>query len=71
MLVSQVNGSLQDNLESLLTMKEVAEALRIGLSTAYLLAERGELPVVRIGRSVRVPRSALQRWIQQRVECPA
>ena len=28
----------------------------------------GELPVIRLGRSVRIPRRALAEWIEQRTE---
>lgn len=43
-----------------LTIEEAARALRIGRSAAYEAARRGELPAVRIGRSLRVPRRALE-----------
>jgi excisionase family DNA binding protein len=37
----------------LLTVPEVARRLSLGRATTYLLVQRGELPVVRIGRAVR------------------
>ncbi len=37
--------------------------LDVGRSTVYELIARGELPVIRIGRLVRVPRPALEEWI--------
>jgi len=53
----------------LLKVPEVAIALGISRAKAYELAnipmEYGGLPVVRIGKSVRVPRAALQQWIDQ------
>jgi excisionase family DNA binding protein len=49
----------------LLTASDVAAALRIGVSTAYRLMLAGELPSVRIGRSVRVPRAALEEWVRR------
>ena len=48
----------------LLTAQEVADRLRIGKSTVYLLCRRGELPHVSIHRSVRIPADALRRWLQ-------
>lgn len=52
----------------LLRASEVAAILGIGRSTVFELAASGELPVVRIGRSVRVPRHALYRWIEERTQ---
>lgn len=42
-----------------LTIEEAAKLLRIGRGAAYELARRGELPVVRLGRTLRVPRHRL------------
>lgn len=47
----------------LLTVPEAARALRIGRNLAYALVARGELPSVRLGRIIRVPRGALARWL--------
>jgi excisionase family DNA binding protein len=47
----------------LLTVPEAARRLSLGRATAYLLVQRGELPVVRIGRAVRIPARALEAWI--------
>ncbi|WP_240432435.1 helix-turn-helix domain-containing protein [Rubrobacter indicoceani] len=44
---------------------EVAKELRIARSRAYELVATGEIPAVRIGRSVRVNRKELERWLQQ------
>lgn len=52
----------------LLTLEEVAAELRIGRSTAYLMAQRGELPVCRFGsKLIRVPREEFDRWLAKRV----
>lgn len=52
-----------------LTVPEVAVRLRISRTAAYQLARRwldGDLtdgiPAVRIGRSIRVPAAAFERW---------
>jgi excisionase family DNA binding protein len=46
-----------------LKVPEVAEVLRIARSQAYeLVANRG-IPAVKIGRSVRVSRKELERWL--------
>jgi excisionase family DNA binding protein len=43
-----------------LTVEEAGEVLRIGRGAAYEAVRRGTLPAVRIGRSLRVPRQALE-----------
>lgn len=55
----------------LLTVEEAAAMLRIGRNTAYELIARGELPHVRLGRLIRVPRHALERWIEEAARMPA
>jgi excisionase family DNA binding protein len=59
-----------DELPEVLTVEEAAEILRIGRGTAYELARqwretngRHGLPVVVLGRSLRVPRSALAQML--------
>ncbi len=47
----------------LLRVQDVCRLLDVGRSTVYELIARGELPVIRIGRLVRVPRPALEEWI--------
>ncbi len=47
----------------LLTVPEAAKFLRISRNLAYELVARRELPCVRLGRVIRVPRTALDAWI--------
>ncbi len=54
--------------ETLLRMSEVARILNISRTTAYELAQRGELPVVRFGKSVRMLKSELVKFIQEHSE---
>ncbi len=49
-----------------LKVPEVAEVLRIARSRAYELVADGEIPAVKIGRSVRVSRKELDRWLEGR-----
>ena len=48
----------------LLTIKEVQEATQLGRTKVYELMRDGRLPVVRIGRTIRVRREALERWLE-------
>jgi excisionase family DNA binding protein len=43
-----------------LTIEEAGELLGVGRSTAYAAARAGQLPVVRIGRRLLVPRHKLE-----------
>ena len=47
-----------------LKVPEVAAQLRIARSRAYDLVADGEIPAVKIGRSVRVSRKELDRWLE-------
>ena len=42
-----------------LTVGEVAEMMRVSTMTVYRLVHSGELPAVRVGRSFRIPESAV------------
>jgi len=43
---------------------EVAQELRIARSRAYELIANGTIPAVKIGRSIRVRRKELERWLE-------
>jgi excisionase family DNA binding protein len=51
----------------LLRPREAARLLGLGRSKVYLLIASGDLPSVRIGRSVRVPYEALRSWVDQNI----
>ena len=52
----------------LLTIPQAAEQLAIPKGRAYELARRGKLPIVRVGKYVRVEPTALARWISSHSE---
>jgi len=54
------NGSIV-----LLKATDVAKILKISRSSAYQLMQKGEIPTVRIGRSVRVCESDLVTFIEE------
>ena len=47
-----------------LTVTEAAELLGISRALAYELAARGELPVLRLGRRIVIPRKALEALVE-------
>ena len=46
-----------------LTVEEAAEVLGIGRNSAYEAIKRGEIPALRLGRRLVVPRKALDRLL--------
>ena len=71
----QEDGGSKEELPLVLSVEEAASVLRIGRSAAYEQARiyraiggRAGLPVVAIGRSLRVPRAALLELLD--VGCP-
>jgi excisionase family DNA binding protein len=53
-----------------MTVEEAGKLLGIGRSSAYGAIRRGELPFLKIGRRVLVPRSALFRKIEDLQQDP-
>lgn len=50
----------------LLTVKEMAEILGIGVTYAYRLVNTKGFPVLRLGpRQIRIPFEGLKRWIEK------
>jgi excisionase family DNA binding protein len=50
-------------LESVLTVPEVAEILRVHSTTIYRLVKRGDLPGFKIGGNWRINRASLDLWL--------
>jgi len=61
----------RDTQPLLLHADEAAALLNLGRSTVYRLMASGELPTVRVGRAVRIPRGGLLRWIAKQTGEPA
>src|SRR3954469_6221306 len=49
----------------LLTPEEAAEVLRVGRTTIYALMKAGDLHPVHIGRSCRISRAELERYVRR------
>lgn len=46
-----------------MTVAEVAAVMRVSKMTVYRLVHSGELPAVRVGRSFRVPKQAVDEFL--------
>ena len=51
-----------------MTVEEAAAFLRIGRNQLYEAVGRGEVPHGRIGKTIRMSRSALVRWLNRSCE---
>jgi excisionase family DNA binding protein len=56
-------NSNMDDARLLLTVAETADLLRISKNKAYELVRLRMIPSVHLGRKIRIPRQALDRWI--------
>lgn len=51
--------------DEIMTLKEVAEYLKLAEKTAYRLAAEGKLPGFKVGGSWRFRREDIDRWIEK------
>lgn len=51
----------------LLTVPEAAHLLGVGRSQMYAMLANGEVPRMRVGRSIRVPAADLALWVRRKV----
>ena len=58
-------GDLPASERLLLTTEEAADLLRVGRTTIYALIKSGTLHPVHIGRSCRISRAELERYVRQ------
>ena len=54
--------------DEILTIREMAELLKINEKTAYKLATAGKIPGYKLGGSWRFERQEIAKWIQRKVE---
>ena len=55
---------MTDATNDVLTVEEAAELLRIGRNQLYDACGRGEIPHRRIGRTIRLSRAVVLRWLE-------
>lgn len=52
-------------LPDIITVEEMASFLRIGRNAAYKMIQGNEIAYVRIGRTIRIPRRAIEEFINK------
>ena len=60
----RTNQSVAPARIQMLTMHEVADRLGVSLQRAYEMGRAGLLPIVRMGRQIRVEETRLMSWIE-------
>jgi excisionase family DNA binding protein len=55
--------SLGDKYKASMTVRDVAKVLGIGDEATYAAVRAGEIPSIRIGRRIIVPRAALEKFL--------
>lgn len=63
---TNMNASMIRNINELplvLTVSDISEILVIGKNTAYDLVRSGEIKSIRVGRQIRIPKSALLEYL--------
>lgn len=48
-----------------LKVEQVAQLLAVSRSQAYALVRAGRIPSVKVGNAIRVPRRALEAWLDE------
>lgn len=50
-----------------LTIPQVAKILHISDAKGYQMARDGELPIIKLGKVVRVPRNQFKEWLEKQI----
>lgn len=54
-------------IDKYLTIRDVAGHLSLSVEMVYKLAQKGELPAIRIGSSWRIPKEEFEAWLQSKL----
>ncbi len=56
---------MENRLPDIMTIEEVADYLRVPVSSVYKLAQRGKIPASKVGRHWRFRREFIDQWIDE------
>jgi len=56
---------MSDKEEKLMTVKEVAEYLRLDEHTVYRMARKGEIPAYKVAGQWRFKKKMIEEWLEQ------
>ena len=55
-------------IDDILTIKELADYLKLNEKTTYRLVSKGDIPDFKIGGSWRFERTEIEKWIERQLE---
>ena len=55
------------HMEEYISVKQMSELLNISIDTAYEYVHTEDFPLCRIGRTIRIPKEKLQKWLEKRM----
>ena len=61
-------GTNMDDMEKLLTIKDVQEHLQLGRNRVYQLIKIDSFPKIKIGNTYRIPKREYLEWVQNNIE---
>jgi excisionase family DNA binding protein len=59
-----MENTLTRSLPDVLTVEEARAILRVSKNTIYEAINRGEIPSIRMGRTIRIPRKGLEKLLE-------
>jgi excisionase family DNA binding protein len=59
-----------EGFDNMLDVIEVATLLSVSKMTIYRLIHQGEMPAIRVGRSMRIPERAVREYMQEAIVEP-
>lgn len=54
---------MSEQVQDILTVKDIQRILKIGTNTAYNLIHSKSFPVIKIGQSYRIPKESFYAWL--------
>lgn len=60
-------GTNMDDMEKLLTIKDVQEHLQLGRNRVYQLIKIDSFPKIKIGNTYRIPKQEYLEWVQNNI----
>lgn len=54
-------------MQKFLTVKDIMEILGVSSPAAYKIVNSADFPKIKIGRAIRIPPDAFQRWVEQKI----
>lgn len=66
--MNNINNIDWDTMPILLSVQEAGKVLRISPAKAYMLVTEPQFPRVRLGKSYKVSRDGLKKWLEKQIE---